>query len=78
MSDVTKTIPESNEPPPSEHVEESGDETTNDSNATQTIQTASESSAPTNDKSESVKWVIDNNFRKELIRLGISEDPAEW
>lgn len=68
---------ETKESPPVENLEVSSDDTTNDSHATAS-QPVSEAFAPVQDKSESVKWVIDNNFRKELIRLGISEDPVEW
>ncbi|XP_037049031.1 DNA-binding protein Ets97D-like [Bradysia coprophila] len=79
---AAKPVPENKESPPSriDNLETSGDEATNDSqsNTPTTAQTVSESSATVPDKSESVKWVIDNNFRKELIRLGFSEDPVEW
>ncbi|XP_037033169.1 DNA-binding protein Ets97D-like [Bradysia coprophila] len=82
---TVKPVPENKESPSSriENLETSGDEATNDShtNTSTTAQTVTESSATVpdkSDKSESVKWVIDNNFRKELIRLGFSEDPVEW
>lgn len=66
-------------PPKKEQIEASGDdETTNDSHATAAGQADSEPQAPISDISESVKWVLDKNFQKELIRLGISEDPVEW
>lgn len=71
-------VTDSKEAPPIEHIDASGDDTTNDSHATASGQVVSETYAPVHDKSESVKWVIDSNFRKELIRLGISEDPVEW
>lgn len=76
VDDVPKAVPENKDPPTIEHVEASCDETTNDSHTTATVPV--DSNASVHDKSESVKWVIDNNFRKELIRLGISEDPVEW
>lgn len=76
---TTKIVTENKEPPTTvEHLEASSDETTNDSHPPATGQTVSETQHTVHDKSESVKWVIDNNFRKELIRLGISEDPVEW
>lgn len=69
---------ESSPPSTVENMETSGDEATSDShaNTSTTAQSMNDSSAA--DKSESVKWVIDNNFRKELVRLGFSDDPAEW
>ncbi|KAJ6639387.1 DNA-binding protein Ets97D, partial [Pseudolycoriella hygida] len=74
-----KFISENKEPLPKEHLEASGDETTNDSNGTATNgQMVSEIISPVDDKSESVKWVIDYNFRKELSRLGVAEDPGVW
>lgn len=27
---------------------------------------------------EAIKWVIDNQFKKDLTRLRISDDPKEW
>lgn len=69
---------ESSPPSTVENMETSGDEATSDSHANTptTAQSSNDSNAA--DKSESVKWVIDNNFRKELVRLGFSDDPAEW
>lgn len=81
MSDAPKAViePPIKEPPTIEHIEASGDdEITNDSHATAAGQTDSETQAPASDVSESVKWVLDTNFQKELIRLGISDDPVEW
>lgn len=77
VHDEPKVTAENKEPLKVEQLAVSSDETTSDSHVTVDPAT-SESIDQVQEKSDSVKWVIDNNFRKELIRLGISEDPLEW